>query len=155
MNVTVPSTPQTVPMVNKVIVTSPDDEAPCTVTPTDITCDPADTNNYDDVSVGFTSLTIVKDAQPNTTTPFQFTVTGGALPSSFSLVDDGTNQQPSGRSANIVAGQQYMITEIQPADGSYALSAISCTGGGTGSTVVVLGRATLTLAPGDRWSARS
>ena len=149
MNVTVASTPQTVPLVNKVIVTSSDDAAPCAVTPTNITCEPANTNNYDDVSVGFTSLTIVKDAQPNTSTPFQFTVTGGALPSSFSLVDDGTNsnRQVIG---NIAAGQQYVITEFQPADGSYALSAISCTGGGTGSTIVALARATLTLAPGEQ-----
>ena len=149
MNVTVPSMPQTVPLVNKVIVTSPDDEAPCAVTSTNITCEPANTNNYDDVSVGFTSLTIVKDSQPNTLTPFQFTVAGGALPSSFSLVDDGTtsNRQVIG---NIAAGQQYVITEVQPADGSYALGAISCTGGGTGSTVVALAQATLTLAPGEQ-----
>ncbi len=149
VNVTVVSTPQTLPMVNKVIVTSPDDEAPCAVTTSDITCNPANTNNYDDVSVGFTSLSIVKDAQPNTTTPFQFTVTGGVLPSSFSLVDDGTdsNRRSLG---NIVAGQQYVITELEPADDSYAVSAISCSGGGTGSTVVALARATLTLAPGDQ-----
>ena len=90
-NVVIPTTPGTIPVINKVIVTSPDDEAPCTVTTTNISCNPSDTNNYDDVVVGFTGLTIVKDAQPNTGTPFQFTVSGGGQPASFSLVDDGSN----------------------------------------------------------------
>ena len=149
MNVTVASTPQTVPLVNKVIVTSSDDAAPCAVTPTDITCEPANTNNYDDVSVGFTSLTIVKDAQPKTSTPFQFTVTGGALPSSFSLVDDGTNgnRQVIG---NIAAGQQYVITEFQPADGSYAHSAIELYRRRDRVDDRRPGGVSLTLAPGDQ-----
>ena len=148
MNVVIPTTPTTVPVINKVIVTSPDDEAPCTVTSTNITCDPSNTNNYADVIVGFTGLTIVKDAQPNTGTPFQFTVSGGGQPANFSLVDDGTNTNNSKVLTNVVPGQTYTITEIQPTDGTYALSSISCTGGGTGSTVVANGQATVTLSAG-------
>jgi len=149
MNVVIPTAPGTVPVINKVIVTSPDDEAPCTVTSTNITCDPSDTNNYDDVIVGFTGLTIVKDAQPNSGTPFQFTVTGGGQPADFALVDDGSNTNNRKVLTNIVAGQPYTITEIQPTDGSYALSGISCTGGGTGSTIIATGQATVTLAAGE------
>ena len=59
MNVVVPATPVSLPMTNKVIVTSPDDEAPCVVTPTNITCDPTDTNNYDDVTVGFVAGVVI------------------------------------------------------------------------------------------------
>ena len=59
MNVVVPATPVSLPMTNKVVVTSPDDVAPCVVTPTNITCDPTDTNNYDDVTVGFVAGVVI------------------------------------------------------------------------------------------------
>ena len=149
MNVVIPTIPGTVAVINKVIVTSPDDHAPCTVTATDITCNPPDTNNYDDVTVRFTGITIVKDAQPNTVVPFQFTVSGGGLPASFSLVDDGTNANNSRSLTNVVAGQTYTITETQPTDGTYALASVSCTGGGTGSTILARSLATVTLAAGE------
>src|SRR5439155_112956 len=71
------------------------------------------------------SIMIVKDAQPNTSTPFQFVVGGGGQPTNFSLVDDGSNTTNSKVLTSITAGQTYTITEIQPTDGSYALSAIN------------------------------
>jgi hypothetical protein len=37
-------------ITNVAIVTSPDDEAPCDVSPTTITCNPADTNNVASVT---------------------------------------------------------------------------------------------------------
>ncbi|MEX1007253.1 MAG: DUF11 domain-containing protein, partial [Acidimicrobiia bacterium] len=49
INVTMAGTPSGQPVTNKTVVTSPDDEAPCVVTPTDITCNPANTNNYSEV----------------------------------------------------------------------------------------------------------
>jgi large repetitive protein len=46
LNVTVPASTAGGEVTNKVIVSSPEDEAPCTVTDTDISCEPSDTNNY-------------------------------------------------------------------------------------------------------------
>jgi hypothetical protein len=94
-------------------------------------------------------ITIIKDTQPNSTQAFNFTVAGGGLPASFSLFDDGTNTNNSKALTNLVAGTTYTITEIPPADGSYSLSSITCTGGGTGSTVVATGTATITLAASE------
>ena len=48
-DVVVPATTPGGTVTNKVIVSNPDDPAPCTVTATDITCDPSDTDNYDQV----------------------------------------------------------------------------------------------------------
>ena len=48
-DVVVPASTPGGTVTNKVIVSNPDDPAPCTVTATDITCDPSDTNNYDQV----------------------------------------------------------------------------------------------------------
>jgi uncharacterized repeat protein (TIGR01451 family) len=50
VNVIVPATTPGGEVTNKVIVSNPEDEAPCTVTATDITCDPSDTNNYSEVT---------------------------------------------------------------------------------------------------------
>ena len=133
--------------INKAIVTSPEEPTPgCTVSLHVIDCGNNPPENYDQEPTPVTrnpSITIIKDAQPNTSHPFQFTVTGGGQ-TGFALVDDGTNT--ARMLTNIVAGQTYTITEIQPTDGSYALSGISCTGGGTGSTVIATGQATVTVA---------
>jgi uncharacterized repeat protein (TIGR01451 family) len=50
VDVSVPATTPGGDVTNEVIVGNPDDEAPCTVTATDITCDPSDTNNYAEVT---------------------------------------------------------------------------------------------------------
>jgi uncharacterized repeat protein (TIGR01451 family) len=59
LNVTIDTTPATFPVTNKSVVTSADDEAPCTTTATDITCEQPGTNNYSDVVVGFTEGAVV------------------------------------------------------------------------------------------------
>jgi uncharacterized repeat protein (TIGR01451 family) len=50
-------------VVNKTVVSSRDDPAPCTVTDTNITCDPADTDNFASVSTG-----VIAVAAADTTT---------------------------------------------------------------------------------------
>jgi hypothetical protein len=89
------------------------------------------------------------EPQPNSSTSFGYTVTGGGLPASFNLVDDGSNTNNSKVLTNLVVGQTYTITEIQPADGTYALASITCTGGGTGSTVIANSTATVTLSDSE------
>jgi uncharacterized repeat protein (TIGR01451 family)/LPXTG-motif cell wall-anchored protein len=63
-------------ITNETIVTSPDDEAPCVVTADDITCEPSDTNNYDDVVTPVTSvggITVPGASSPPATGPLAFT----------------------------------------------------------------------------------
>ena len=50
IDVTVPATTPGGEVTNQTIVTSPEDEAPCEVGADGITCDPSDTNNYDEVT---------------------------------------------------------------------------------------------------------
>ena len=100
-------------------------------------------------SPGGPGITIVKDAQPNTSHPFGFTLTGGGLNTGFTLVDDGTNTANVMPLYNLSTGQTYTITELQPTDGSYALRAITCTGGGTGTTILARSLAAITLAEGE------
>ncbi len=50
VNVSVPASTGATTLVNKVIVGSTDDPAPCLVSETDITCTPSDTDNYAQVS---------------------------------------------------------------------------------------------------------
>ena len=64
------------------------------------------------------------------------------------MVDDGTNTANSKLFLNLIPGQTYTITEVPPTNG-YPLFSISCTGGGTGSTILDLGQVSLTLAPGE------
>ena len=66
VNVTVPATTPVSALTNKVIVSNPDDPAPCTVTDTDITCDPSDTNNYAEVT---TPVVQIDPAVVTPTTP--------------------------------------------------------------------------------------
>jgi uncharacterized repeat protein (TIGR01451 family) len=64
----------TVPsVINKTIVTSPDDEAPCVVTPTNITCNPADTNNYAQVITPLTQVAGIVVTVPQPPAPVQVT----------------------------------------------------------------------------------
>ena len=74
VNVTVPATTAGGTVTNKVIVTNPDDPAPCTVTANDITCDPSDTNNFAEVT------TPVIQVQPDVVVPVEpAAVRGGSL----------------------------------------------------------------------------
>jgi uncharacterized repeat protein (TIGR01451 family) len=72
-------------ITNKAIVTSPEDPAPCTVTSTDITCDPSETNNYAQVVTPIAAvegITTPSPASPAPATPgaspvLAFTGSGG------------------------------------------------------------------------------
>jgi len=114
--------------VNKVIVTSPDDVAPCTVTATDITCNPSDTNNYAQVEtpVVVVDLTIAKTASVDSVTAgqsFTYTITvhnlgpsdaqddatvTDMLPPEVTFVSFGT--LPSGVTCGNPVGQQFSCT---------------------------------------------
>jgi uncharacterized repeat protein (TIGR01451 family) len=69
VDVTVPASTPGGDVTNKVIVSNPDDEAPCTVTATDITCDPSDTDNYDQVTTPV--VQVAPDVVTPTTPPVQ------------------------------------------------------------------------------------
>jgi uncharacterized repeat protein (TIGR01451 family) len=69
VNVSVPATTPGGDVTNKVIVSNPDDEAPCTVTSTDITCDPSDTDNYAQVTTPI--VQVAPDVIPPTVPPVQ------------------------------------------------------------------------------------
>ena len=72
-------------------------------------------------------LTIVKDARPNTSQVFGFTVSGPEV-ANFSLVDDGTNTGNSITFSNLTsfgAGSNRTITENLPVN-DYSLTQINC-----------------------------
>jgi hypothetical protein len=66
------------------------------------------------------SITIVKDTVPNDSTLFSFTDTGGLVPASFMLKDDGTNVGNSQSFNNIINFTTYTFTEALASH--YALS---------------------------------
>ena len=93
VNVTVPSSTAAGSSTNKVIVSSTDDPAPCTVTSDNITCDPSDTNNYSQVTtpVKTTVDLAIKKTAPAT----------GIAGNNVSYTLDVTNLGPSD-AANVV-----------------------------------------------------
>jgi hypothetical protein len=66
------------------------------------------------------SITIIKDTVPDDSHSFGFTDTGGLSPTSFSLVDDGTNANNSRTFSNITNFTTYTFTE--GAASNYTLS---------------------------------
>jgi hypothetical protein len=63
------------------------------------------------------SITVVKDAQPDGVTPFHFSTSGGTEPSTFSLDDDGNENNARRSSQTVVApapGSGYSVTEVVP-----------------------------------------
>lgn len=101
-------------------------------------------------------ITIVKDAQPNTSQLFSFTTTGGLTPS-FTLQDDG-NETLNPSSTTFLttlapaSSSVFTVTEAVPS-GFYQLQNIVCTvsAGGTSTTSasVPSRTATITLQYGD------
>ena len=63
-------------ITNKTIVTSPDDEAPCTVTAENITCDPSNTNNYDEAVTPVTAVGGI--SVPGASSPTALAFTGSS-----------------------------------------------------------------------------
>jgi len=93
------------------------------------------------------SITLVKDAVPDTAQDFAFTTTGAGL-SSFSLDDDADVTLPSTRTFSNLAPGSYSVTET--AQAGWVLTGLTCTDPDSGSTVNVDGRvATLDLDAGE------
>lgn len=77
------------------------------------------------------SITIVKDAKPNSSTDFSFTTTGSGL-SSFSLDDDSNPTLSNTKSFNNLSPGSYSVTENDIA--GWDFGSITCTGGDTSIT---------------------
>ncbi len=93
------------------------------------------------------SITIVKDAQPNSSQSFGFTTTGGLTPSTFNLVDNGGANSTT--YSNLASGN-YSISENAVAD--WTLSNVSCTDNSTHqnvSTPISTGTGTIALSSGQ------
>lgn len=93
------------------------------------------------------SITIVKDTQPNDTTDFAFSSTGGLTPATFSLDDDSDASLSNTRSfTNITTFETYTITEA--ATSGWTLSfptPCSVTSANGGSQSVNAGTRTVTI----------
>jgi hypothetical protein len=86
------------------------------------------------------SITIVKDATPNSAQDFAFTTTGTGL-SGFSLDDDANNTLPSSKTFNNLNPGEYKVAET--AVNGWTLTGIDC---GTASHSVTGNEVTITLA---------
>jgi len=76
------------------------------------------------------SITIIKDAQPDSAQDFVFTTTGQGL-TGFTLDDDADATLPNQQVfSDLAAGMTYTVTETAPTS-PWVLSNIVCTGGGT------------------------
>jgi hypothetical protein len=100
------------------------------------------TCTYTDTQEG--SITVIKDANPGSSTSFAFTATGTGL-LDFSLVDDGTaaNTQTF---INLLPGT-FEITETVPT--GWQLTGLSCVSNGTGTSAIedaATAKAAITLA---------
>jgi hypothetical protein len=119
--------------------------AACTQTPTgrDGT-DPAMTA---DVVGGGANLTIIKDAVPNSAVDFPFTSTGGLSPSSFSLDDDADPTLSNTQTYTDILPGSYKVWE--GATLGWALTALTCTGGGSNTTTSLGDTASIGLDAGE------
>jgi plastocyanin len=109
--------------------------------------DPGESVTCTFTNQGVGSITVVKDAQPNSAQDFAFTAGGGLSPAGFNLDDDGdgtlSNQQIF---SNVPAGV-YSVTEGSDPAG-WQLTDITCAGGG-GNTTDTGRTATIGLDPGE------
>ena len=96
------------------------------------------------------SLTIVKDAQPDSAKAFAFKTTGGGL-SDFTLVDDGVSRPAAQRTDR----KEFVIksfgskTVTEDAEADWDLDSITCTGDSSRSVDTATRRATLDIQEGD------
>jgi hypothetical protein len=95
------------------------------------------------------TITINKDAVPNSAQDFQFNTTGGGnLPASFFLDDDADGTLPSSRTFNNLTPGTFTVTEAADPAG-WQFGSLSCTSTGAGtSTSTASKTATITLAGG-------
>ena len=106
-------------------------------------------------------ITIIKDAQPDSSTSFPFTDSGPEMtPGSFNLVDDGisttTNNEVFSGLMSFGTGTTRTVTETQPAPTHWSLDSITCnvapadpTNPGTATGDTTTGVATINLNEGD------
>jgi plastocyanin len=78
---------------------------------------------------GVGSITVVKDAVPNSAQDFGFTTTGGLSPATFSLDDDANGTLPNQRIFEDLGPGTYTVTEDADPAG-WELDELDCTGGG-------------------------
>jgi hypothetical protein len=80
-------------------------------------------------------ITVVKDAQPSSFQPFDFTAGGGLSPTSFQLDDDGNNSNALSNARSFVAdpGSGYSITETEPP--AWRLTSATCSDGSNPSSI--------------------
>ncbi|HEU5212912.1 MAG TPA: hypothetical protein VFU10_09110, partial [Gaiellaceae bacterium] len=99
------------------------------------------------------SITIIKDAQPNGPTSFQFTASPSPL-ANFSLVDDGTSANTK-LFSNITTFQTYTVQET-PIPTGWALTNLVCShtddNGGSSSTNLGTGTSTINMAEGENYT---
>ncbi len=73
------------------------------------------------------SITIVKDAQPDSSQEFSYTTTGGLTPSEFTLADDGTGTGDTIEFTGLMP-KRYTIDETDPGSLGWKFDTISCEG---------------------------
>ena len=98
------------------------------------------------------SITIVKDAVPNSARDFNFTSTSNQTTTigSFILDDDSDPTQPSSRTFSNLAPGAYTVTEGGLPITGWDLTDLTCTGGGANTTTSkVTGIATIGLDAGE------
>lgn len=91
------------------------------------------------------SITVVKQAAPEGPTSFGFTSTGGSLPGSFSLVDDGSASNTLAVTGIMTFGTHTVTEAATP---GWTLTSLSCTDP-TGGTTTSGRTATIVMAEGD------
>jgi hypothetical protein len=97
------------------------------------------------VSQAPSSITIIKDAKPNSAQDFNFSTTGGLSASSFSLDDDSDNTLSNTQTFNSVSPGVYTITEA--ATSGWDFSTIDC---GAANNVSISGSmVTITITGGQ------
>ena len=109
--------------------------------------DPGETVTCVFTNVERGTITIIKNAQPDSVQDFAYTTTGSGL-SGFSLDDNGNNSDTLSNTKtfeNLVAGS-YSVTEGSVA--GWELTSIDCTGQGGSTSQIDGGTANLTLTEG-------
>ena len=96
------------------------------------------------------TITIVKDAVPNSGLDFNFTSTGGLSPSSFALDDDADPTLSNSRTFANLAPGPYTVTEAGLPIAGWDLTDLVCMGGGANtSTNTATGVSTIGLDAGE------
>jgi hypothetical protein len=99
------------------------------------------------------SITVIKDANPNGSTPFSFTGSPSPL-ANFSLVDDGTPVNYTKAFTGITTFQTYTVNET-PIPTGWGFDGVSCSAGGTlngGSATPTGASVAISMKEGENWT---